>query len=57
MDGVAAPVPGTPAGLLAEWAPTEWVAGALASGWMTAPVRIALTYLTAVWTPELKRTV
>lgn len=56
MNGVAAAVSGAPAGVLAQWTPASGVADALASDSMAVSMGVALTHLTAVWSPELKRT-
>lgn len=56
MDGVAVAVAGALAGVLAKRTPAVGVAGALTGGGLAAAVREARTHLTAVWSPELRRT-
>lgn len=56
MDGVALPVPGTLAGVLAQRTPAVRVAGALTCDGVAAAVGVALTHPATVWSPELRRT-
>ena len=56
VNGVAATVPATLAGILAQRTPAVGVAGALPCDGITAAVWVALTHLATVWCPEIRRT-
>lgn len=56
MGGVAPPMSGTLADVLALRTPAVIVAGALTCDGVAAAVGVALTHPATVWGPELRRT-